>query len=141
MNEMLIMTNIFSLIVLLFLSSSVVYAGPFVVPHSKLNHSVNIRNISSGAMLKISDTSIVAQIQDMFKRAKRIGDSRSHLKTVSHNIDFSDRWMVDLSTGEFGILKKRIGDVYRLESQDLENLKQIIETSQSYADKREHQIE
>lgn len=111
---------------LFFLCSSVVFAGPLVTPHQKSNNTVNIRDVRTGIMVNISDASTIAQLQEMFKRAKRTGDTISRLKTYSHNIDFSDRWLVNLNTGEIGILRKMVGDVYTLEPEDLDKLKIII---------------
>ena len=66
-------------------------------------------------------------IQDAFLRAKRVGDTATMLKNATHKIDFSDRWLVDIRTGEIGLLTKVVTDVFRLESKDLVMLKSLLE--------------
>lgn len=131
--EKVLMIRLLLLVILSFTQLSVAFAGPSVIPHSKLNNSVNIRDTDTGVIRNISDASTVTLLQEMFKRAKKIGDTVSHLKTYSHNIDFSNRWLVDLDTGEIGILKKQVSDVYQLQAEDLKKLKQIIQTSHNNA--------
>jgi hypothetical protein len=104
------MIKIFSIVILFLISSSIVFAGPVVVPHPKANNTVNFRDTQIRIISNISDVSTITQIQEMFRRSKKIGDTISHLRTYSHNIDFSDRWLVNLETGEFGMLRiKRAG--------------------------------
>lgn len=118
----------FLLHLLFFFSTSVVVAGPLVTPNPKLKNTVNIRDVRTGIIVNISDSLIIMELQEMFKRAKKTGNTISGLKTYSHNIDFSERWLVNLDTGEIGILRKMVGDVYTLESEDLDRLKKIIST-------------
>ena len=102
------MVKLFSLTIFLLISPSVVFAGPVVVPHPKLNGTVNFRETHTGVMHNVSDALTITQLQEMFKRARKIGDTISHLKTYSHNIDFSNRWLVNLDTGEIGMLRKLV---------------------------------
>ena len=122
-----LMVILFSLMNSLFIIPSVVFAGPVVVPHPKLKGTVNLRDARSGVMHTVSDVFIINQLQEMFKRARKIGDTISHLKTYSHNIDFSNRWLVNLDTGEIGMLRKQVSDDYQMEPDDLKELQQIIQ--------------
>lgn len=126
--QIFLMVKLFSLTIFLLISPSVVFAGPVVVPHPKLNGTVNFRDTHTGVMHNISDALTITQLQEMFKRARKIGDTISHLKTYSHNIDFSNRWLVNLDTGEIGMLRKQVGDVHQLEPDDLKKLQQIIQS-------------
>jgi hypothetical protein len=126
--KIFLIVKLFSLPVLFLISSSVVFAGPVVVPHQKLSGTVNVRDTHTGVMHNISDASTITQLQEMIKRARKIGDTSSHLKTYSYNIDFSDRWLVNLDTGEIGMLRMLVGDVYQLEPDDLKKLRQIIQS-------------
>lgn len=85
-----------------------------------------MRDARTGVIHNHSNELTITQLQEMFKRARKIGDTISHLKTYSHNIDFSDRWLFNLDTGEIGMLRKKVGDVYQLEPDDLKKLQQII---------------
>jgi hypothetical protein len=118
-----------AIVILFLISSSIVFAGPVVVPHPHRDNGVNFRDTHTGVMSNISDVSTITQIQEMFRRSKKIGDTISHLRTYSHNIDFSDRWLVNLETGEIGMLRKKVSDVYQLESEDLKKLKIIIQSN------------
>ncbi len=68
----------------------------------------------------------IKMLQDAFLRAKRVGDTASKLKTPTHKIDFSDRWLIDFHSGEIGVLSKSVTAVYQLEPKDLVALKRLI---------------
>lgn len=70
-------------------------------------------------------------VQDAFLRAKRVGDTASSLKTPTHKIDFSDRWLIDINSGEIGVLSKAVTDVYQLDPKDLIVLKRLIDLRQN----------
>jgi hypothetical protein len=127
-NKIFFMVKLFSLTIFLLTSPSGVLAGPVVVPHPKANGTVNLRDTHTGVMHNVGDELTVTQLQEMFKRARKIGDTISHLKTYSHSIDFSNRWLVNLDTGEIGMLRMLVGDVYQLEPDDLKKLQQIIQS-------------
>jgi len=48
------------------------------------------------------------------------------LKSITHKIDFSDRWLLNIKTGEIGVLSMAVVDVYQISPIDLKNLKKLI---------------
>ena len=101
-------------------------AGPSVVTHPK-SPSVRIRNDKFVVVQELKDPKQIKVVQDAFFRAKRVGDTASQLKTPTHKIDFSDRWLIDINSGEFRVLTKMVTDVYQLDAKDLIALKSLIE--------------
>lgn len=101
-------------------------AGPTVVVHPK-SAGVTIRDSKFDVARELKCPKNVRMIQDAFLRAKRVGDTATMLKNATHKIDFSDRWLVDIRTGEIGLLTKVVTDVFRLESKDLVMLKSLLE--------------
>ena len=101
-------------------------AGPTVVVHPK-SAGVTIRDSKFDVVRELKDPKQIKIVQDAFLRAKRVGDTATKLKSVTHKIDFSDRWLVDIKTGEIGVLTKVVTDVYQLESKDLVILKSLLE--------------
>ena len=118
---------IFSLIAMLAASLTMLSAGPVVVLHLN-SKTVKVWNNEFEVVHEFRDHAQIKVIQDVFSRAKKIGNTSSYLKTPTHKIDFSDRWLIDLNTGEFGMLSKQVRDVYQLEAEDLEALKRLIPT-------------
>lgn len=102
-------------------------AGPAVVPHPKAP-AVKIWDSKFVVVQEFSDPKMIKAIQDIFARSKRVGDTSSHLKTPTHKIDFSDRWLLEINTGEIGVLSKAIVDVYQVGPRDLKKLQKLIET-------------
>ncbi|MES2657338.1 MAG: hypothetical protein V4689_01910 [Verrucomicrobiota bacterium] len=101
-------------------------AGPTVVVHPK-SAGVTIRDSKFNVVRELNDPKQIKVVQDAFLRAKRIGDTGTQLKTPTHKIDFSDRWLVDIKTGEIGVLTKVVTDVYQLDAKDLVTLKGLLE--------------
>ncbi len=105
--------------------SDVVFAGPKVVPHPKVRF-VTVRNDKFAVIRELKDPKVIKSVQDIFLRAKKTGDTKTHLKKVTHMIDFSDRWLVDIHSGEITVLSKTRVAVYRIEPKDLVEFKKII---------------
>lgn len=112
---------------LLLVFAGICFAGPAVVPHPKAP-AIKVWDSKFVVVQEFKDPKKIKVIQDIFLRSKKVGDTTSHLKTPTHKIDFSDRWLVDLPKGEIGVLSKAIMDVYQIETADLETLRQLIET-------------
>ena len=102
-------------------------AGPTVVPHPN-SAGVTIRDSKFNVVQVLRDPMQIKAVQDAFLRVKRVGDTGTHLKTPTHKIDFSDRWLVDIKTGEIGFLTKVVSDVYQLDAKDLMTLKGLLES-------------
>jgi hypothetical protein len=107
-------------------------AGPTVVIHPK-SASVTIRDSKFDVVQELKDPKQIKIIQDALLRAKRIGDTSTKLKGATHKIDFSDRWLVDVKSGEIGVLTKTVTDVYQLEAKDLAALKDLLKTEAEQA--------
>lgn len=105
--------------------SGVVFAGPKVVPHPKVG-VVTIRDSKFTIVQEIKEPDGIKFVQNVFLRAKKVGDTKTHLKKPTHTIDFSDRWLVDLDSGEVSVLSKANVTVYRIKVKDLEVLNKII---------------
>ena len=101
------------------------HAGPSVAPPPKVN-SVNVRGADFSLVKNVSDPKDLKLLQDMFLRAKRVGDTATMLKTPTHKIDFSNRWLIDINSGEIGVLSKGVTDVYQLDAKDLIALKGLL---------------
>ena len=101
-------------------------AGPTVVVHQK-SASVTIRDSKFDVVQELKDPKLIKLVQDAFFRAKRVGDTTTNLKRATHKIDFSDRWLVDMKSGEIGVLTKVVTDVYQLDAKDLAALKSLLE--------------
>jgi hypothetical protein len=102
-------------------------AGPTVTVHPK-SASVTIRDSKFDVVQELKDPKQIKLVQDAFLRAKRVGDTATNLKGATHKIDFSDRWLVDINSGEFAVLTKAVTDVYQLDAKDLAALKDILKT-------------
>lgn len=100
-------------------------AGPAVVVHPKTD-DVTIRDSNFDIVQVLKDPKKIKIVQDAFLRAKRIGDTTTKLKGMTHKIDFSDRWLIDIKSGEIGVLTKAVTDVYQLEAGDLAALKGLL---------------
>lgn len=111
---------------LLFLITSFSIGGPKVVPHKNNKTGVNVRNEDFELVYRITKPADIKLVQDMFLRAKKIGDTTTLLKTPTHKFDFSDRWLLDLNSGQFGVLTKVISPVYQLQPKDIETLTTLI---------------
>ena len=101
-------------------------AGPTVVVRPK-SASVTIRDAKFDVVQELKDPKQIKLVQDAFLRAKRVGDTATKLKTPTHKIDFTDRWLVDIKTGEIGVLTKVVTDVYQLDAKDLVTLQGLLE--------------
>ncbi len=101
-------------------------AGPAVVPHPK-SPAVKVWDSKFVVVQEFKDPETIKTIQGIFLRSRRVGDTNSHLKTSTHKIDFSDRWLFDIKSGEIGVLSKAVVDVYQVDPADLESLKRLIE--------------
>jgi hypothetical protein len=113
-------------IALLFAICGTCGAGPSVVIHPN-SAGVTIRDSKFEVVQYLKDPKRVKFIQNAFFRAKRVGNTTAKLKTPTHNIDVSDRWLIDIHSGEFGLLTKSVTDVYRLDSKDLATIKGLLE--------------
>ena len=100
-------------------------AGPSVVSHPKAP-SVKIWDDKFVVVQELKDPRQIKIVQDAFLRAKRVGDTASNLKTPTHKIDFSDRWLIDFHSGEIGVLSKMVTDVYQIAPKDLIAFKRLI---------------
>ncbi len=104
----------------------VAIAGPKVVPHPNAGGIVKVSSKDYSVIHKFKDAKDIALLQGIFLRAKKIGDTRSHLKKSTHKLNFSDSWLVDMNTGETGVLSKAHTPVYKIEPQDLKKLKRLL---------------
>lgn len=104
---------------------SVTFAGPAVVPNPKAP-TITVRNNKQVVVREFKDPQEIQLIQRMFLKAKKIGDTHTHLKTATHKIDFADRWLIDLDKGQIGLLSKEKTPVYQLHIDDLKALKKLI---------------
>lgn len=111
------------------LLTGICFAGPTVVPHRKAP-AVKVWNGKFVVVQEFKDPKTVKIVQDIFLRSKRVGDTSTHLKTPTHKIDFSDRWLLDVEKGEIGILSKTVVDVYQIESKDLKTLRKLIQSKE-----------
>jgi len=116
-----------SIALVLFCFAGACVAGPAVVPHPKAP-AIKVWDSKFVVVQEFSDPRKIKAIQDIFVRSKRVGDTSSHLKTPTHKIDFSDRWLLDIKTGEIGVLSKAVVDVYQIGPNDLNTLQKLIET-------------
>jgi hypothetical protein len=101
-------------------------AGPTVVLHPQ-SASVAIRDSKFEVVQELRDPKQIKIVQDAFLRAKRVGDTATKLRGATHKIDFTDRWLIDLHSGEFGVLTKVVTDVYQLDAKDLRTIKELLE--------------
>lgn len=101
-------------------------AGPTVVVHPK-SAGVTIRDSKLDVVQVLRDPKKIKIVQDSFLRAKRVGDTVTKLKSTTHRIDFSDRWLIDIKSGEIGVLTKVVTDVYQLDPNDLLTLKGLLD--------------
>ena len=101
-------------------------AGPTVVPHPN-SAGVTIRDSKFDVVQDLRDPKQIKVVQDAFLRAKRVGNTGTHLKTPTHKIDFSDRWLVDINSGEIGVLTKIVTDVYQIGAKELVKLRGLLE--------------
>ena len=104
-------------------------AGPKVVPHPKAG-TVQIRNSKFVVVVELKDPKKIKLLQDLFRRSTRVGSTKTHLKTPTHKIDFSDRWLIDLQSGEFGILTKTVSDVYQIDMKEIATLKKLVKPAE-----------
>lgn len=105
---------------------SVAFAGPQVVPHPKSKNNVLVWEHNFEVFFRFKEPTSIKIIQDAFLRAKKVGDTSSHLKKTTHFIDFSDRWQIDLKSGEIAVFSKTITNVYQLNDEDLNTLQKLI---------------
>jgi len=98
---------------------------------------IAIDQSSEGFVIRDSEFNIVKELKDpqqitflrnAMHRAKRVGDTRTKLKRSTYKIDGEHRWLIDLESGEFGVLSMVVRDVYQLETQDLKMLKGLLQT-------------
>ena len=101
-------------------------AGPTIVVQPK-SVGVVIRDSKFSVVQELKDPKQIKIVQDAFLRAKRVGDTGTKLKSPTHKIDFSDRWLVDMKSGEIGVLTKVVTDVFQLDAKDLVTLKRLLE--------------
>ena len=101
-------------------------AGPIVVVHPK-SAGVNIRDSKSNVVQELKEPKQIKLVQDAILRAKRVGDTATNLKSATHKLDFSDRWLLDIRSGEIGVLTKAVTDVYQLDANDLAAIKSLLE--------------
>ena len=118
--------NHFAPTVLLLAFCGTCIAGPTVVVHPK-SASVTIRDSKFDVVQELKDPKQIKLVQDAFLRAKRVGDTATKLKSATHKTDFSDRWLVDIKSGEIGVLTKVVTDVYQLDAKDLAAIKSLLE--------------
>jgi hypothetical protein len=115
----------FAFLLLLYANNCI--AGPAVVPHPK-SPAVKVWDSKFVVIQEFKDPKKIKAIQGIFLRAKRVGDTSTHLKTSTHKIDFSDRWLLDVTKGEIGVLSKAVVDVYQIEPKDLKALLKLIKS-------------
>jgi hypothetical protein len=107
--------------------SGICAAGPTVVPYPRAA-SVKVLDDKFVVVQEFKDSKQIKLAQSIFLRSKRVGGTQSYLKTPTHKIDFSDRWLIDINSGEIGCLSKKTMDVYQIDAQDLLVLRNLIET-------------
>jgi hypothetical protein len=101
-------------------------AGPTVVVHPK-SASVTIRDSDSGVVQELKDPKQIKLVQDAFIRAMHVGDTATKLTRATHKFDFSDRWLVDINSGEIGVLTKVVTHVYQIDTKDLAAIKSLLD--------------
>lgn len=109
----------------LFVCSGIVCAGPKVIPHPRVG-IVAVRNSEFVVVHEFKDPKSIKFIQGVFLHAKKVGDTKTHLTKPTHKIDFSDRWLIDINSGEIRLLSKAHVAVYRIEGADLIEFKKQI---------------
>lgn len=107
------------------MASCIGLAGSKVVPHEK-EPIVKVWDNKFKIVQEFEDPKQIGIVQGIFLRAKRVGDTSTHLKTSTHKIDFSDRWIVDLNSGEIAVLSKRVVTVFQIVDKDLIALRKLI---------------
>ena len=118
--------------VMLFAFCGACIAGPTVVVHPK-GAGVTIRDPKFEVVHELKDPKQIKVIQDAFLRAKGVGDTTTKLKGGTHKIDFSDRWLVDLESGEIGVLTMAVTEVYQLDPTDLVTLRDLLKPTAEQA--------
>ncbi len=113
-------------VLLAFIFTLACIAGPEVVPNPK-SPAVKVWDNNFVVVQEFKDPETIQMIQGIFLRSRRVGDTNSHLKTPTHKIDFSDRWLFDIESGEIGVLSKAVVDVHQVDPADLKSLKRLIE--------------
>ncbi|MEM7384129.1 MAG: hypothetical protein AAF514_04220 [Verrucomicrobiota bacterium] len=103
-------------------------SGPIVRPHSQTG-TVEIRQALK-VVRTLTEAEHIEAVQDVFLRSRKTGDSQTHKVKATHTIDFSDRWLVDLQSGNLTILSKAVTPVYRMQPHDLEVLRLLILTGE-----------
>ena len=106
---------------------SIACAGPKVAPHPNAGGVVKVSNKDYSAIYEFKEAKDIALFQGIFLRAKKVGNTRTHLKKTTHKINFSDSWLVDMNTGEAGVLSKTHMPVYRIAPKDLKVLKKLLD--------------
>ncbi|MBK1856837.1 hypothetical protein [Cerasicoccus arenae] len=114
---------VFALLLIAFAAACI--AGPAVVLHPK-SPAVKIWDDQFVVVQEFDDPKEIKTIQDIFLRSKRVGDTSTHLKNSTHKVSFSDRWLLDIKSGEIGVLSKAVVDVYQIAPKDLKILKKLI---------------
>lgn len=112
-------------LLLLMVCSAIVCAGPKVVPHPKAG-VVKVRDENFIVVYEFKTPQSIKLVQGIFLRAKKIGDTKAHFQNATHKMDFSDRWLIDINSGEIRVLSKAMVPVYRIEAGDLAELKGLI---------------
>jgi len=118
------MKHISILLLSLFISRSC-FGGPIVSIHENAD-GVTVRDNEFKVIGTISTPKQIAEVQRVFLNAKKIGTTKKQLINPSHKFDFSDRWLVDMSSGEFVLLTKQHTDIYQFSREDLERLKELL---------------
>ena len=88
-------------LVLSFMPICISFGGPRVSPQNGEN--IIVRDNQFKIKREITHPKEIKLVQDIFLRAKKIGDTKSHLTSPTHKIDFTDRWLIDLKQGEFAV--------------------------------------
>jgi hypothetical protein len=105
---------------------AVCYAGPVVAVHPKAK-SVNIWDDKFVVVQELVEPKQIQIFQDAFRRAKRIRNNATEPVRATHKIDFAERWLIDIDSGELVVLSKAIVDVYVLDAKDLIAVRALID--------------
>jgi len=122
-----ILNAIYLFTLLSLISVNICIAGPSVILHPK-SPTIKVWDNKFVIVQEFKTPKKIKTIQDIFLRSKRIGNTSSHLISPTHKIDFSDRWLLDIKSGEIRMLSKAVVNVYQITPEDLKILKKLIKT-------------
>ena len=125
------MKSILNIITLLFVFTGICIAGPVVSQHPA-HLPIKLWNNEFKVLHEFKDPKKIKIIGDIILRSKKVGNTSTHLKTITNKIDFENRWLLDLSKGEVGILSKTVTDVYLINAKDLKTIRKLIKPTKRH---------